>query len=89
MSDASKPPRCVVTAWDDEKRAIVHYTIETERMENILAKAFPLEVPTETHNDVIDDEIARQIGGTVVKLLALSNTALKPMDQITPHPDAG
>ncbi|KKB62405.1 hypothetical protein WM40_17350 [Robbsia andropogonis] len=83
-----RPSQCVVVFWNDDEQSFVSYSLDASRVKPLVENALPLEVHVEDFGGVIDDEFARKLGGANIKVLAATNPAIKPLDQITTHPDA-
>ncbi|VXC76184.1 conserved hypothetical protein [Burkholderia sp. 8Y] len=79
--------RCVVVMWSEEKRALVSYTLDVEKVLAITSRLFPLELPAADYNETFDDEFARRFGGATLNLLALSNPELKQYMKVTQSDD--
>jgi len=79
--------RCVVVMWSEEKRALVSYSLDVQKVLAITERLFPLELPLADYVHTLDDEFARRFGGATLNLLAITNPELKPYIKITQQPD--
>jgi len=79
--------RCVVVMWSEEKRALVSYSLDVQKVLAITERLFPLELPLADYDHTLHDEFARRFGGATLNLLAITNPELKPYIKVTQQPD--
>ncbi|MCP1119999.1 hypothetical protein JOE11_004593 [Robbsia andropogonis] len=84
----SPSPHCVVITWDADKAAFVVNTLEASKISELSGRAMKVPLAVSELDNGVDDEFARQLGALAVGLLQLTNPEIKPINRITPHPEA-
>ena len=84
----TRPPRCVVIAYDEDEQALKICTLYRDSLAKRLEAALVVPWPLEDVDFKLDDEFARKVGGVVFGLLAVHQPELKQYISVTPDPDA-